>query len=190
MMSGISLFIIANRHKLFIVMFQKQKKIISEESNFNNQFSEHFFQKINETLKAQNLTLSQVNNIYSGIGPGSFLIHRTIITFLKTIKILNKELKIFIINNLIYQTGKEKEVISLIEANKKQYYIKIINNNSKEINKFNKIQKEDLNIITKKYSEYNIYKDLEGFDHWEKFQKMRNNFQEILNWKKLKSIEL
>lgn len=187
-MQTFSLFILASYQTLVLIIFQKNTYISSTTQQLHQKFSEVFFTELKILLQKQQITLQQIKEVYAGIGPGSFMTHRTIVTFLKTATILDATKTIFTINNLIFQAGLDSNVISLLKANKQKYYCYI---RSKDITKPETtiLKETDIPLLAEKYPDHKIYQDLMEINYWERFLMMQKQYTKITDWQTLKAIE-
>lgn len=186
--SSYSLVIFASFSQLFFSLLVNDQLLAKKKMTINNNFVSLFFTNLEKFLTTYNLVLASIANIYAGIGPGSYLINRAIITFLKTSKVLNPHLNILTINNLVFQILPQEKTISLLDANQKNFYLMVSDQVDKEI--FSSLNKTALPGFLKTYPQYQVHQNFLGFDHWQHFLFWKKKFSLVQDYQKLQAIEL
>lgn len=158
------LFLDTTNNYLIFGLIANNKVLINKQILLKQRFTEEAVNIINETLISVNCQWKDLNKIYLVIGPGSYTSVRVGITITKIIATLNKEIKIYYLNSLLIQAGKQK-AISIIEAQGNQYFLAAYNKGINIIEPqvidkitFNEIRK-DLNDfqVAKNYENINIF---------------------------------
>lgn len=174
---------------LKIIIFQNQQIICEYQREINYNFQEILFETLDLIKIKQNIEIKNINQIYSNIGPGSYLVYRIVVTFLKTIAVLNDHLSLFVIDNLLWQIENQKPSCSLVSVNKNSYYFQEFEN-FLPTSKIKLLSKFEQKKLKSSYKEKIIYFDFSSFSLSKQFFLHQKRFQKIKNIEKLKAIEI
>ena len=132
---------------------------------------------INNLLIKCNLKLRDINEVVLANGPGSYTGIRVAITFVKTLKVLNPLLRIFIINSLFLQVGMQK-AISILPAYNNKYYLAVYED-AKLIIKPQLVDINAKNGIINDLSSFKVVENFENVDIVSNFQLLSPYFIEV-----------
>ncbi|WP_338969935.1 tRNA (adenosine(37)-N6)-threonylcarbamoyltransferase complex dimerization subunit type 1 TsaB [Spiroplasma endosymbiont of Labia minor] len=149
--------------------------------------ADEFLPVIDKILVNNNLSLKDINVIYTLIGPGSYMGIRVGITFAKTLLLLNENLKVFAIDSLAFQGNSQDKTISLLDARGNKTYLAIYNDGTEIIPK-QVIPNDLLNDFFDKFKDYHILKDNIDLDYPEVFLKLKSQFIYVNNIDELKPL--
>lgn len=159
--------------------------------NSDNHVAEEFIQKDTKKvsditmdkivwlLNKHNLKLKDIKNFYVTQGPGSYTGVRVGLTIVKTLKILNEEINVYLINSLTFQAGIQK-AISLLDARSNKSYCGIYDN-QKIIKEPFLLDNTDLSKLENKYKNFKIISNYENIDFKKNVITLINNFQKVKN---------
>lgn len=163
-----------------ILILEKNNKIIGKIYQNNMRCHiEKTLPTIKKLLNFNKLKLKDINNFYLTIGPGSYTGIRIPIIIIKTIKIINNIINVYVINTLIYQAGLDN-VISMIDAKGGKWYFAVINDGVEII----KSQLFDYKICLKiinKFPNYKIRCDLRKINFIKNFIVLKKHFKLVKN---------
>lgn len=134
-------------------------------------------EKLQDFLTKNNLQLSQIQNFYLTTGPGSYTGIRVGMTIVKTIKTLNSQVNVYLINSLLYQAGLKKTV-SILDAKGQKSYLGIYEQ-GKAIAEEVVVLNSELESLIKKYQdqEYLVYRDYQDLDFQQNYLVLKSHFQ-------------
>ncbi|QVK08772.1 tRNA (adenosine(37)-N6)-threonylcarbamoyltransferase complex dimerization subunit type 1 TsaB [Mycoplasma mycoides] len=171
-----NLFIDTTNWKL-IYLLEKDNQIIDSLIILNNKkLSDIAILKLEEFLKNNNLTLNDLKAFYLTIGPGSYTGVRVGLTIVKTLKVLNNNFDVFIINSLLYQAGLNK-IISCIDARSNKYYVSVYNN-AKQLLEISLIDQDQINNLINQYQDFKLVNDYQ-FDYLKHYLDLKKHFIKI-----------
>ncbi|PPE04398.1 tRNA N6-adenosine(37)-N6-threonylcarbamoyltransferase complex dimerization subunit TsaB [Entomoplasma ellychniae] len=157
------LFIDTTNWQLCLILINEQNKIVEEFiQKDTKKVSDITMSNIVKLLKNHNLILKDIKDFYVTKGPGSYTGVRVGLSIVKTLKTLNNEINVFLIDSLALQAV-GKKCISLLDARSYKYYCGVYDNN-KVINEPYLIEQKDLKELQKQFLEYRIIKDYDGID--------------------------
>ncbi|ATZ17580.1 tRNA N6-adenosine(37)-N6-threonylcarbamoyltransferase complex dimerization subunit TsaB [Williamsoniiplasma luminosum] len=119
------LFIDTTNWKLIFLLIKDEQIIDQFLLDNTKKISDIFFDSLNLFLKRNNLTLKMLNDFYLTIGPGSYTGVRIGLSMVKTLKVLNPQINVFVIDSLKFQAG-NKNKISLINARSNKFYASVL----------------------------------------------------------------
>ncbi|ABC01572.1 tRNA (adenosine(37)-N6)-threonylcarbamoyltransferase complex dimerization subunit type 1 TsaB [Mycoplasma capricolum] len=171
-----NLFIDTTNWKLIYIL-EKDDQIIDSLIILNNKkLSDIAILKLNEFLLKNKLTIKDLKAFYLTIGPGSYTGVRVGLTIVKTLKVLNNNFEVFIINSLLYQAGLNN-VISCIDARSNKYYISVYNN-AKQLLDISLIEQNQIDDLLFKYKDFELVNDYE-FDYIKHYLDLKKFFINI-----------
>ena len=146
---------------LSLCLLKNDKLINSFFTSFKNELSEILIPTINDFLKTNSISFTEISILAIGCGPGSFTSIRTLIAAGKGITLSNRHIKTIGINSLaalamsaIYEakTRKVEYIISSIHSKRDEPFIQTFqitdtknNGNLKAVSKIQSIKMPDLN---------------------------------------------
>ncbi|AVP49394.1 tRNA (adenosine(37)-N6)-threonylcarbamoyltransferase complex dimerization subunit type 1 TsaB [Williamsoniiplasma luminosum] len=119
------LFIDTTNWKLIFILIKDEQIIDQFLLDNTKKISDIFFDSLNLFLKRNNLTLKMLNDFYLTIGPGSYTGVRIGLSMVKTLKVLNPQINVFVVDSLKFQAGNENK-ISLINARSNKFYASVL----------------------------------------------------------------
>ncbi|AVN60500.1 tRNA (adenosine(37)-N6)-threonylcarbamoyltransferase complex dimerization subunit type 1 TsaB [Mesoplasma entomophilum] len=125
-------------------------------------------------LSKNNLKINDIEEFYLTNGPGSYTGVRVGLTIVKTLKTLNNEIKVYLMNSLAFQASNDK-IISVLDARGNKYYLGVYEN-QKPLIKETVVSLEELEDIKKTYNDFIIKKDNESVDYLETFNLLEDKF--------------
>ena len=152
----ISLFIDTSNANVSISVV-KDKKILSYvEESIPNMHSALATKFVKDALDIARIDANEVDNIMVVSGPGSFTGVRIGVTIAKTYGyLIKKEITpVSSLKMLAISAKYDGAVMSLIPANKSNYYVAIYDNNLNEVVKEKFMDKEQVLVLCKKYNPY------------------------------------
>ncbi|WP_434335974.1 tRNA (adenosine(37)-N6)-threonylcarbamoyltransferase complex dimerization subunit type 1 TsaB [Mycoplasma capricolum subsp. capricolum] len=171
-----NLFIDTTNWKLIYIL-EKDDQIIDSLIILNNKkLSDIAILKLNEFLLKNKLTIKDLKAFYLTIGPGSYTGVRVGLTIVKTLKVLNNNFEVFIINSLLYQAGLNN-VISCIDARSNKYYISVYNN-AKQLLDISLIEQNQIDDLLFKYKDFKLVNDYQ-FDYIKHYLDLKKFFINI-----------
>ena len=154
---------------LSLCLLQNDNLVNSFSTSFKNELSEILIPTINDFLKTNSISFTEISILAIGCGPGSFTSIRTLIAAGKGITLSNRHIKTIGINSLaalamsaIYEakTKKVEYIISSIDSKRDEPFIQTFqitdtknNGNLKAVSKIQSIKMPDLN---KYFLDHNI----------------------------------
>ncbi|KNG79337.1 tRNA (adenosine(37)-N6)-threonylcarbamoyltransferase complex dimerization subunit type 1 TsaB [Mycoplasma sp. HU2014] len=154
-----NLFIDTTNWKLVYIL-EKDNKIIDRLIIDNNKkISDVAIEKLKDFLTNNQLTIKDIDSFYLTKGPGSYTGVRVGLTIVKTIKVLNNNIKVYLIDSLMFQAGKNK-AISILDARGNKYYFAVYDQ-FKILEDIQLIESDQLDFYIKKYSNFKLIKDYE-----------------------------
>ncbi|UWD34726.1 tRNA (adenosine(37)-N6)-threonylcarbamoyltransferase complex dimerization subunit type 1 TsaB [Mycoplasma cottewii] len=154
-----NLFIDTTNWKLVYIL-EKNNEIVDKLIVDNNKkISDIAIEKLKEFLTNNNLTIKDIDSFYLTKGPGSYTGVRVGLTIVKTIKVLNNNIKVYLIDSLMFQSGKNK-AISILDARGHKYYFAVYDQ-FKILENVQLIEADRLDFYIKKYKDFKLVKDYE-----------------------------
>jgi tRNA threonylcarbamoyl adenosine modification protein YeaZ len=166
-----NLFIDTTQQYCLLAIFQPNKIIKSIKIPTHNNLTDIVVEHINTLVKSTKLKITNINNIYVAIGPGSFTGIRVATVVSKAVALITNA-KIYVINSLLLQLHK-KHGISILDARGKNYYVSVYKNN-KLLDKPKMISDLKLKSLAKKYHELPIYS---LYEHVNIFNNLLNHYK-------------
>jgi tRNA threonylcarbamoyladenosine biosynthesis protein TsaB len=168
---------------IFLALLKNGKCLKSFCQDNFQQHSENFLLILQQTLKKTKYSLSDIEKVYFTSLPGSQTGYRISLAFGLTLQILNPQVKLYHLNSLLFQAGKD-QAISLISVDlkKTKYHIAVCQR-TKCLFEPQIIGNAELVKIQKKFPNHFIYEDF--------CLKVNNNSQNpqpinfLLNFRKL-----
>ena len=146
-------------HFIFLALLKNGKCLESFCQDNFQQHSENFSLVLQRILKKTKYSLSDIEKIYFTSLPGSQTGYRISLAFGLTLQVLNPGVKLYSLNSLLFQAGKNQGV-SLISANlKKTKYHVAVFQKTKCLLEPQIIESTELAKIQKKFPNYFIYED-------------------------------
>jgi len=99
------------------------------------------------------------------------------LTIVKTLKVLNNDINVFLMNSLQFQAG-NKKVISCLDARSNKFYAAVFDNNT-ELTPIEVISLDEIESLQKQYSGFEIIKDYENIDFSKNFLDTKQYFLKI-----------
>ncbi|AEM68943.1 tRNA (adenosine(37)-N6)-threonylcarbamoyltransferase complex dimerization subunit type 1 TsaB [Mycoplasma putrefaciens] len=152
-----NLFIDTTNWKLIFILEKDNKIIDYLIIKDNKKISDIAIDQLKLFLYKNNLTIKDVGSFYLTKGPGSYTGVRVGLTIVKTLKTLNNNIKVYLINSLLFQAGKNK-VLSLLDARSNKYYLAVYDH-FKVLENIKLVTEDELQSYFDKYSEFKIVKD-------------------------------
>lgn len=167
-------------NKFLITILVKNNEIIDslKLESFQKQ-TELALKSINELLDKNSISLKNIAEVKLVIGPGSYTGVRVSITFAKTLKALNHDLKIYAINSLLFQSA-NKKVVSIISGYNNKNYLAVYDFNKEIISPQLVNEAAKMGIISD-LKDYNVVEDYKNIDFLENFLSLQDNFVYINN---------
>jgi tRNA threonylcarbamoyladenosine biosynthesis protein TsaB len=138
--------------------------------------SENFLLYLRQICEKTNCSLKWINKIYFTSQPSGQTGLRISLAFLATYQILNPRVKLYHINTLLLQAGKNNCLSLLtIDSQESKHYLAVYQNKNCLL-ETKIVEKKDLEKITKKFTDFLILKDFRGVDFLTNFQKLKNDF--------------
>ncbi|AGJ90573.1 tRNA (adenosine(37)-N6)-threonylcarbamoyltransferase complex dimerization subunit type 1 TsaB [Mycoplasma putrefaciens] len=152
-----NLFIDTTNWKLIFILERDNKIIDYLIIKDNKKISDIAIDQLKLFLYKNNLTIKDVGSFYLTKGPGSYTGVRVGLTIVKTLKTLNNNIKVYLINSLLFQAGKNK-VLSLLDARSNKYYLAVYDH-FKVLENIKLVTEDELQRYFDKYSEFKIVKN-------------------------------
>lgn len=170
----INLFIDTSTDLLTLILEQDEQVLGQVHQNNARRHTEETLPAINKLLTTHHLQLKDVNHFHLTTGPGSYSGIRIPITIVKTIKIINPNVKVSVINTLLYQAGFDN-VVSMLDARGGQRYFAVISN-GEEIIPCQVVNYETCLEITKQFPGYQFRSDLQEINPVQNYQILKHHF--------------
>lgn len=165
--------LIDTTNKYLILILEINDKVVDRVKIIGERIhTEQTNDQIDILLANNNLALSEVNNFYVVVGPGSYTGVRVGLTIVKTIKTINPKIKVYTINSLLFQAA-DKKVVSMLDAKSDKVYFAIYDNKNETI-ALQLLDNQTAVEIAEQFTDFEIIKDYE-------------NIYEIYNYLALKS---
>ncbi|WP_424526093.1 tRNA (adenosine(37)-N6)-threonylcarbamoyltransferase complex dimerization subunit type 1 TsaB [Spiroplasma endosymbiont of Glossina fuscipes fuscipes] len=171
----LNLFIDTSTDFLTLILARDEQVLGQVHQNNARRHTEETLPAINKLLATYNLQLKDVNHFYLTVGPGSYTGIRIPMTIVKTIKIINPVVKVFVINTLLYQAGLDN-VVSMLDARGGQRYFAVISN-GQEVIPSQVIDYETCLEISKQFPGYQFRCDLQDINPVQNYQLLKNHFE-------------
>lgn len=169
-------FFIDTSSEFLTLILEKNNELIYNISIYSKQqYVELTNMYINNVLKKFNFKLKDINSFYVTKGPGSYTGIKVAITIVKTIKMINNNVNIYLINSLIYYAGLTNTIFMIKLQNNKFYFVII--KNGKEIFPTKIIDKKTCLIISKKYPNYILKNKLTKINFLHNYFILKNEFE-------------
>lgn len=173
------LFIDTCNWRLVLILKKDTEIIDSVQLDNTKRISDIALVQIQTLLSKNYLSLQDIKAFYLTNGPGSYTGVRVGLTIVKTLKTLNQNIKVFLINALAFQAGKGK-VISLLDARGDKYYLGVYDNQIPLI-KETTISKSEIDNFKKKYNDFETKVDNSALDYQKMFNELEDKFALIEN---------
>ncbi|WP_338963697.1 MULTISPECIES: tRNA (adenosine(37)-N6)-threonylcarbamoyltransferase complex dimerization subunit type 1 TsaB [unclassified Spiroplasma] len=170
----LNLFIDTSTDFLILILEQDEQVLGHVHQNNARRHTEETLPAINKLLATYHFQLKDVNHFYLTTGPGSYTGLRIPMTIVKTIKIINPDVKVSVINTLLYQAGFDS-VVSMLDARGGQRYFAVISN-GQEIIPSQVVDYETCLEISKQFPGYQFRSDLQEIDPVQNYQLLKNHF--------------
>lgn len=172
------LFIDTTNWQLCLILIDEENKIVDEFiQKDTKKVSDITMTNIIKLLGKHHLKLNQILDFYVTKGPGSYTGVRVGLTIVKTLKTLNNNINVFLIDSLKIQAGNQK-CISLLDARSNKWFCGVYDN-KKVIKEFYLIDENTLNELQKKYSDYKLVKDYNDVDFKVNLLKTLSEFKKV-----------
>ncbi|ATZ21733.1 tRNA (adenosine(37)-N6)-threonylcarbamoyltransferase complex dimerization subunit type 1 TsaB [Mesoplasma tabanidae] len=168
------LFIDTCNWKLILILKDQEKVIDSLIMHDTKKVSDIALSTITMLLSKNNLKIKDIKEFYLTNGPGSYTGVRVGLTIVKTLKTLNNQIKVYLINSLAFQASNDK-AISILDARGNKYYIGVYEKQNALI-KETVVNLEELEEIKNTYKSFIIKQDNESLDYIETFNLLENKF--------------
>ncbi|WP_026389611.1 tRNA (adenosine(37)-N6)-threonylcarbamoyltransferase complex dimerization subunit type 1 TsaB [[Acholeplasma] multilocale] len=172
-----NLFIDTTNWNLIYLLEQDGKIIDSFIRPDTKKISEIAIDDLREFLNKNSLTIKEILNIYVTTGPGSYTGVRIGLGIAKTLKTLNSNYDVFIMNSLKFQAGMGK-TISMFDARGNKNYIGIYKDGISQVEEY-VIPLDEIEDLKNEYSNYKIVKDYEEIDFEDNFLITKDMFEKI-----------
>jgi tRNA threonylcarbamoyladenosine biosynthesis protein TsaB len=144
---------------LFIALFQDKKCLASINQDNFRQHSENFFPVLQQLLAKTGYSLKDIGEIYFTDLPGSQTGQRISLAFVLTLQVLTPQVKIYHLNSLLFQAGKDKAISLIsIDLKKTKYHVAVFQK-TKCIVEPRIVENKETNKIKKQFSDYIVYED-------------------------------
>lgn len=176
-----------NGHLIYLL--EKDNKIVGQLMRHDiHKISDYALDDLKTLLTEHQLTLPQIKKLYLVNGPGSYLGIRVGLTIASTLKTLNPDLEIFVINSLFYQVGL-KTTLSVIDARGDKLYVAIYDK-GKEKAKPKVLLKNDYEKWALPWLNqgYVVIKDYEDLNYAENFLNLKEKFKPVNHQNQLKPL--
>ncbi|URM52948.1 hypothetical protein [Mycoplasma sp. SG1] len=102
--------------KYMIIILEKDNLILAKinQNNFQKHSENYIETVFNDILKKHNFKINDLDNVYTTIGPGSYVGVRIVLVFVKMLKMIYPKIKVFTINSLLAQVETKHKTISLL----------------------------------------------------------------------------
>jgi len=161
---------------LFLALWENDKCLVSIQKENARQHSENFLPHLRQILTQTNHSLKEINEIYFTSIPSGQTGLRVSLTFLSTCQVLNPQIKIYHINTLLLQAGRESCLSLLtIDSRASKHHLAVYQN--KECLLVNQIVRQaELANIREKFPNFLILQDFRQVDFLTNFQKLKSEF--------------
>jgi len=171
-----SLYFSLSSNFLFIAFCENNNCLNSIQKENTRLHSENFLINLQQLLEKNHHSLKDINKIYFTSNPAGQTGLRVSLSFISTLQILNPKIKIYHINTLLLQAGKDNCISLLtIDSRESKYYLAVYQNKNCLI-ETQIILKEDLAKLTQKYSNFSFKKDFYKIDFLTNFHELKDNF--------------
>ena len=161
---------------LFLALHQDKKCLTSIQKENTRLHSENFLWHLSQILNQHQHSLAEINEIYFTSTPSGQTGLRVSLTFLTTLQVLNPKIKIYHLNTLLLQAGKNKCISMLTIDSRESKYHAAIYKEKKCLLKTQIISQEDLKNLTNKFPEFPLAKDCQEVNFLTNFQELKNEF--------------
>ena len=157
----ISLFIDTSMTNVSISIVKDNKILSIIQENIPNEHSKYATSYVKQVIDKAGIDANDIDNLLVVNGPGSFTGVRIGVTIAKTYGyLINKEIiPVSSLKSLAISSGKKDIIMSIITANRNNYYVGIYDNNFNEIIKEQFVSKEQLIELINKYNPYLVSND-------------------------------
>jgi len=171
-----SLYFSLSSNFLFIAFCENNDCLNSIQKENTRLHSENFLIILQQILEKTHHSLKDINKVYFTSTPGGQTGLRVSLAFLSTLQILNSKIKIYHINTLLLQAGKDDCISLLTIDNRESKYYLAVYQNKKCIVKTEIILREKLENLKQKFPNFSLKKDFHKIDFLTNFQELKNDF--------------
>lgn len=172
-----NLFIDTSNWNLILIL--EQDNLVLDQVIVKNtkKVSDLLVENIQSLLAKHQLTIHNVKRFYLTTGPGSYTGERVGLTFVKTLKVIQPDIEVYLINSLAYQAGMGKKV-SVLDARGGKFYLGIYDDQQPLIAE-QVITHDALAelMATKIYQDFQVVKDYQDWDFVQHYLALKPNFQ-------------
>jgi tRNA A37 threonylcarbamoyladenosine modification protein TsaB len=161
---------------IFLALYQDEKCLISIQKENARLHSENFLWHLRQILNQHQHSLAEIKEIYFTSPPSGQTGLRVSLTFLTTLQVLNPKIKIYHLNTLLLQAGKNKCISLLTIDSRESKYHAAIYEEKKCLLETQIISQEDLKNLTEKFPDFPLLKDYQGVNFLINFQELKSEF--------------
>jgi len=161
---------------LFIALYQDKKCLTSIQKENARLHSENFLWHLRQILNQHQCSLKEIKKIYFTSTPSGQTGLRVSLTFLTTLQVLNPKIKIYHLNSLLLQAGKNKCISLLTIDSRGSKYHAAIYEEKKCLLETQIISQEDLKELIKKFPDFLLLKDYQNVNLLTNFQELKGEF--------------
>lgn len=186
----ICLFLDTSSSTLIVSLVKDSNLLFEKKIESLRDHSSYLAVTVDEALKNNNLTISDLNKVFVGIGPGSFTGTRIAITFAKTI-CYAKNIDLIPVSSLeqfIYSFEGYDYYVPIIKERSDKLYFSIFDKEKNRIIEDSYSNEEELNNILKKYDGKMLIISEDSFYDYETKKSVVDSVKLVNNLKDRKSI--
>ena len=161
---------------LFLALCQEEKCLIRVQKENARLHSENFLWHLRQILNQHQHSLAEIKEIYFTSTPSGQTGLRVSLTFLATLKVLNAKIKIYHLNTLLLQAGKNKCISLLTIDSRESKYYAAIYEEKKCLLEAQIISQETLKNLTKEFPDFALVKDYQNVNFLTNFQELKSEF--------------
>ena len=161
---------------LFLTLYQNEKCLISIQKENARLHSENFLWHLRQILNQYQHSLKEIKEIYFTSTPSGQTGLRVSLTFLTTLQVLNPKIKIYHLNTLLLQAGKNKCISLLTIDSRESKYYAAIYEEKKCLLETKIISQEELKNLTKEFPDFALLKDYQNVNFLTNFQGLKSEF--------------
>lgn len=167
--------LIDTTNKYLILILEINDKIIDRVKIIGEKIhTEQTNDQIDNLLTNNNFSLSEINNFYVVIGPGSYTGVRVGLTIVKTIKTIDPKVNVYTINSLLFQAA-DKKAVSMLDARSDKVYFAIYDNKT-EVIATQLLDNQTAIEIAQQFADFEIIKDYENIDELCNYLVLKSSF--------------